>query len=309
MKAISYRAYGGPEVLEYGDVPDPKVGPDSVLVRVRAAAVNPVDWKCRAGYLDGALRTVFPVVPGWDVAGVVERAGPAVTEFQAGDEVIGYVREDFLSDGTFAEYVAAPVRTLARKPRNLSFEEAAGIPLAGLTAYQGLTRALKVRGGETVLVHAAAGGVGSMAVQIASHFGARVIGTASERNHDYLRGLGAEPVTYGEGLADRVRELAVGGVDAVFDSVGGDTLQASVDLLADGGRLASIADPEVLQLGGSYVFVRPDPADLAALTDLAELGVLTVNVDRTFPLAETAEAHRVGEENRTRGKIVVTVGG
>ncbi|MGW4107941.1 NADP-dependent oxidoreductase, partial [Streptomyces sp. NPDC004976] len=136
MKAISYARYGGPEVLELGEVDDPKVGPDSVLVKVRAAGVNPVDWKCREGYLDPVLPAVFPVVPGWDVAGVVVQPGPAVPEFAVGDEVIGYVREDVLSRGTFAEYVAAPVRTLARKPRSLSFEEAAGLPLAGLTAYQ-----------------------------------------------------------------------------------------------------------------------------------------------------------------------------
>ncbi len=131
MKAISYARYGGPEVLEYGDVDDPKVGPDTVLVRVRAASVNPVDWKARQGHLDAILPTVFPVVPGWDVAGVVVRPGPAVPEFAAGDEVIGYVRQDVLSGGTFAEYVAAPVRTLAPKPRGLTFEEAAGIPWPG----------------------------------------------------------------------------------------------------------------------------------------------------------------------------------
>lgn len=191
MKGISYSRYGGPDVLEFGEVGDPKVGPDAVLVKVRAAAVNPVDWKCREGYLDGMLDPVFPVVPGWDVSGVVVQPGVSVPEFTAGDEVIGYVREDFLSRGTFAEYVAAPVRTLARKPRNLTWEEAAGLPLAGLTAYQVLVKALQVGRGDTVLVHAAAGGVGSIAVQLARHLGARVIGTASEGNHDFLRGWAA----------------------------------------------------------------------------------------------------------------------
>src|SRR5690606_38883075 len=156
MKAISYSRYGGPEVLELGEVRDPKVGPDSVLVKVRAAAVNPVDWKCREGYLDGILDAVFPVIPGWDVSGVVVRPGVAVAEYAEGDEVIGYVREDFLSRGTFAEYVAAPVRTLARKPRNPSFEEAAGLPPAGLTAYQPLHKVLRIGRAETVLVHGAA---------------------------------------------------------------------------------------------------------------------------------------------------------
>ncbi|MEJ8633996.1 NADP-dependent oxidoreductase [Streptomyces sp. MS2.AVA.5] len=307
MKAISYSSFGGPDVLEYTERPEPKVGPDSVLVKVRAAAVNPVDRHAREGNLDSLLDTVFPVVPGWDVSGVVVQPGFAVTEFAVGDEVMGYVREDFLSRGTFAEYVAAPVRTLARKPLRLSFEEAAGLPLAGLTAYQVLHKALKIGSSDTVLIHAAAGGVGSLAVQLAKHAGARVIGTASERNHDHLRELGAEPVTYGEGLADRVRALAPDGVEAVFDTIGGDALKASVQVLAPEGRLASIADGEVLALGGRYCWVRPDAADLAALGELAQQGVVSVHVDRTFPLEQAAQAHILSAEGHTRGKIVVTV--
>jgi NADPH:quinone reductase-like Zn-dependent oxidoreductase len=307
MKAISYSRYGGPEVLAFGEVRDPVVGPDAVLVKVRAAAVNPVDWKAREGHLDSILAPVFPVVPGWDVSGVVVRPGPAVSEFDVGDEVIGYVREDFLSRGTFAEYVAAPLRTLARKPRNLSWEEAAGLPLVGLTAYQVLRRKLEVKRGETVLVHAAAGGVGSIAVQLGTHLGARMIGTASESNHDFVRGLGGEPVTYGEGLAERVRGLAPEGVDAVFDTVGGDALKVSANLLAPEGRLVSIADNEVVNYGGRYYFVRPDAEDLRRLSELAEQGVVSVHVDETFPLERAAEAHRLNEQGRTRGKIVVTV--
>ncbi|MGW8065673.1 NADP-dependent oxidoreductase [Streptomyces ziwulingensis] len=309
MKAISYARYGGPEVLEYGEVRDPRVGPDSVLVKVRAAAVNPVDWKCRDGHLDALLQPVFPVVPGWDLSGVVVRPGASVTEFAAGDEVIGYVREDFLSRGTFAEYVAAPVRTLARKPRNLTHEEAAGLPLTGLTAYQVLLKALRVQRGETVLVHAAAGGVGSIAVQLGRHLGARVVGTAGEHHHDFVRALGGEPVAYGEGLAERVRGLAPEGVDAVFDTVGGETLTVSANLLAPGGRLVSIADADVVGYGGRYCFVRPDADDLLRLTELAEQGVVTVHVSETFPLERAADAHRRSQEGHTRGKIVVTVDG
>ncbi|RSN98358.1 alcohol dehydrogenase [Streptomyces sp. WAC 05379] len=307
MKGISYSRYGGPETLAYGDVRDPRVGPDSVLVKVRAAAVNPVDWKCREGYLDGLIEPVFPVVPGWDVAGVVVQPGASVTEFAVGDEVIGYVREDFLSRGTFAEYVAAPVRTLARKPRNLTWEAAAGLPLVGLTAYQVLTGVLQVKRDETVLVHAAAGGVGSIAVQLARHLGARVIGTASEHNHDFVRGLGGEPVAYGDGLMERVRGLAPEGVNVAFDTVGGDALKASANLLAPEGRLASIADPDVVDYGGRYYFVRPDAGDLLRLSELAEQGVVSVHVSETFPLERAADAHRLNQEGRTRGKIVVTV--
>ena len=172
MRAITYDRYGGSDVLQLTDQPEPKVGPDSVLVRVRAAGVNPVDWKLRAGYLDGLLDVQFPVVPGWDVAGVVERVGLDVPELAVGDEVYGYARKDWVHGGTFAELVAAPVRTLARKPASLTFEEAAAVPLAGLTAYQSIER-VGVAAGATVLVHAAAGGVGQFAVQILRARGAR----------------------------------------------------------------------------------------------------------------------------------------
>ncbi|MFJ8131707.1 NADP-dependent oxidoreductase [Streptomyces hydrogenans] len=308
MKAISYRRYGGPEVLEYGELPDPKVGPDEVLVRVRAAAVNPVDWKAQAGYLDGMIDAVFPVVPGWDVSGVVVRPGVSVTEWAEGDEVMGYVREDFLAHGTFAEYVAAPVRTLARKPRNLSFEEAAALPLAGLTAYQSLRTALSVREGETVLVLAAAGGVGSMAVQIARHLGCRVLGAVRESGRERVTALGGEPVLFDEQTFTReVRELAPQGVDAVLDTLGGPFLPHAAKLLAPGGRLASVADGEVLALGGRYFWVRPDAADLAALADLADEGILDVRVAKTFPLERAADAQRANAEGGLQGKVVVTV--
>ncbi|MFJ6409140.1 NADP-dependent oxidoreductase [Streptomyces hydrogenans] len=308
MKAISYRRYGGPEVLEYGELPDPKVGPDEVLVRVRAAAVNPVDWKAQAGYLDGMIDAVFPVVPGWDVSGVVVRPGVSVTEWAEGDEVMGYVREDFLAHGTFAEYVAAPVRTLARKPRNCSFEEAAALPLAGLTAYQALRTALSVREGETVLVLAAAGGVGSMAVQIARHLGCRVLGAVRESGRERVTALGGEPVLFDEQtFAREVRELAPQGVDAVLDTLGGPFLPHAARLLAPGGRLASVADGEVLALGGRYFWVRPDAADLAALADLADEGVLDIRVAKTFPLERAADAQRANAEGGLQGKVVVTV--
>lgn len=298
--------YGGPDVLKFTvDAPNPKIGPDFVLVRAKAAGVNPVDWKIREGYLDGLFQTDFPVTPGWDVAGVVERTGPAVSEFSPGDEVIGYVREDHVGRGTYAELVAAPVRTLGRKPARLSWAEAAGLPLAGLTAYQALAKALTVSEDDTVLIHAAAGGVGSLAVQIAIAKGARVIGTASPGNHDYLRELGAEPVAYGDGLVDQVRRLSPGGVSAALDLVGGEALEVTPELLTPKGRWASIVDPSVTELGGRYVFVRPDPHDLSALASLADDGRLTVPVAKTFPLAEAAEAQRLNAEGHTRGKIVL----
>ncbi|MFK8850247.1 NADP-dependent oxidoreductase [Streptomyces sp. Ac-502] len=306
MKAVIAHRYGDPDQLICTDRPDPKVGPDSVLVRVKAVGVNPVDWKVLAGYLDPLMNVHFPLIPGWDVAGVVERTGLDATEFAVGDEVVGYVRKDEVQHGTFAELVAAPVRTLARKPAALSWQQAAGLPLAGLTASQVLDR-VGVTKGETVLVHAAAGGVGSLGVQIAVARGARVIGTASERNHDFLRSLGAEPVTYGDGLAGRVRELAPDGVDAAADFVGNGVIDVSQELLRDTSRVASVADNDVLEKGGHMVWVRPDSAGLAALGDLADAGKLTVHVDTVLPLSQAAEAFRRSQEGRTRGKIVLEV--
>ncbi|GGK61132.1 NADP-dependent oxidoreductase [Ornithinimicrobium pekingense] len=307
MKAVFYDEYGGPEVLRYGDQPDPKVGPDSVLLDVRASSVNPVDWKITAGYLDAALPTYFPVIPGWDVAGVVVDPGASVTEFQAGDEVIGYARMDTVGLGTFAERVAAPVRALARKPRNVSWAEAATIPLAGLTAYQSL-EAVGTTGGDTVLVHNGAGGVGTYAVQIATAWGARVLATASPKNHDFLRSLGAEPLTYGDGLAERIVEAAPDGLDAVVDLVGGDDWMASLPYLRTPERVASVVDVGVKEKGGRYVFVRPDPVHLLALTELVEAGSVKPVIADTFPMERAADAFRSSIEGHVRGKIAVTVG-
>lgn len=307
MRAITYSKFGSADVLELTDQPDPHIGPDTLLVRVKAASVNPVDWKIRQGYLEGLIDTELPAIPGWDVAGVVEQVGLDTPEFQVGDEVYGYVRKDTVKGGTFAELVAAPVRTLARKPSSLSFEEAAAVPLAGLTAYQAIRRA-GVTEGQTVLVHAAAGGVGAFGVQLAKALGARVIGTASEGNHEFLRALGAEPVTYGDGLADRVRAIAPDGVDVALDFAGGDSVATSAELLADGGTIASITDATArTEHGGHYVWVRPSTADLDALTALFDSGKLSVEIARTFDLAEAAAAHRASETGHTRGKVVVRV--
>jgi NADPH:quinone reductase-like Zn-dependent oxidoreductase len=307
MRAITYAEFGSADVLELTEQPDPHIGPDTVVVRVKAASVNPVDWKIRQGYLQGLIDTELPAIPGWDVAGVVEQVGLDTPEYQVGDEVYGYVRKDTVRGGTFAELVAAPVRTLARKPASLSFEEAAAVPLTGLTAYQVIQRA-GVQDGQTVLVHATAGGVGAFAVQIAKALGARVIGTASERNHEFLRGLGAEPVTYGDGLADRVRAIAPDGVDVVLDFVGDGAVAATVENLADGGTVASIADPTARsEHGGHYVWVRPSTADLDALTALFDAGKLSVEIAQVFDLADAAEAHRANESGHTRGKVVVRV--
>lgn len=304
MQAITYAHYGNADVLELTDQPMPKVGPGAVLIRVQAAAVNPVDWKIMAGYLDPLMDVVFPAIPGWDVAGVVEAVGVDAPGFTIGDEVIANGRKDWVQGGSFAEFMSLPERLVARKPASLTWPEAAGLPLAGMTALQVLTR-LGVTASDTVLIHGGAGGVGSMAIQIAAARGARVIATASAVNHDYLRALGAEPVTYGTGLAERVRGLAPDGVSVVADFVGG-VLDTTLEVLADGGRHASVADADVEEHGGTWMWVDPTATDLQELADLVDAHGLRVEVARTFPLAQAADAYRLSMLGHTRGKIVVT---
>ena len=303
---MTYDHYGDDSVLHLTDQPMPKVGPGEVLVRVKAASVNPVDWKVMSGGLDALMETVFPVVPGWDVAGVVEQVGIDVPEYQPGDEVWAYARKDFVHGGTFAEFVTVPVRCMARKPAELSFEEAAAVPLTGLTAYQTLVR-LGVGPGDTVLIHNGAGGVGQMAVQIAKALGATVIATASEKNHDHLLELGADhAVSYGDGLVERVRAIAPDGVHVVLDLVGG-VVEPSVRVVAEGGRLGSISDPGVMEHGGSWMWVRPSSTDLDALAELVAAGQLKVEIAQVFPLQELPAAFSASRAHHVRGKLVITV--
>ncbi|MGI8414636.1 MAG: NADP-dependent oxidoreductase [Nakamurella sp.] len=304
MRAVSYRRYSKDNTaLEVSELPAPKVPPGSALIQVKAAGVNPVDWKLMAGGLDGMMDAVFPVIPGWDVAGVVVGLGPDTPEFAIGDEVMAYARKDSAHGGTFAEQVAVPAEAIAGKPASMSWKQAAGLPLAGGTALRTLDR-IGTTEGSTVLIHNAAGGVGSLAVQLAVARGATVIGTASERNHGYLRGLGAEPVSYGDGLADRVGALAPDGVDGVADFIGGQ-LDTTLAVLKSGGKHASVADPVVAEHGGSWVWVRPNGADLDRLAELVRDGKLNVEVAQTFPLERVGDAFDVSRDGHTRGKLVI----
>lgn len=309
MKAIAAKHYGGREVLKLTELPPPKVGPDYVLIRAKAAGVNPVDAKIRNGNLEERFHVHFPLIPGWDVAGIVESVGPDVTEFKPGDEVLAYARRDEIQWGTYAELVSAPLRTVASKPAGLGWAEAAALPLAGLTAWQVLSRGAKITDEDVVLIHAAAGGVGSFAVQIARMSGARVIGTGSEASHDHLRALGAEPVIYGDNLVSGVRSLAAEGVSVIVDLVGGPTLDLSPKLLRPAGKVVSIRDPQTpAKFGGRYIFVRPDSAALSHLAGLAAGGKLSVTIQERLPLQEAARAHMLIESGHVRGKLVLDIG-
>jgi NADPH:quinone reductase-like Zn-dependent oxidoreductase len=312
MRAVVADQPGGPEVLQLREVERPTAGPLEILVRVRAAGVNPSDWKGRSS-AGGLFGRSFPAIFGYDVAGVVEETGPGVTWLRAGDEVMGMPGFPALPGG-YAEYVAAPSRQFVRKPASLSFEEAAGLPLAALTAWQGLIDTAGLRAGQRVLVHAAAGGVGHLAVQIAKSRGAHVIGTASTAKHEFVRSLGAdEVIDYRD--RDFTEVLRDQPVDVVFDPVAGETGLRSLQVLGDGGWLVSLLPPDdaaVAEAGRrgvhtGFTVVEQDRLGLTAIADLAGQGALRVQIDSVHPLADAAQAHRRGETNRASGKIVLRV--
>lgn len=307
MRAMTYPEYGNPDILQLNDVPVPKVGPGSILIRVERAAVNPVDWKVMAGGLDPMLDAVFPVIPGWDVVGTVEATGPDTPEFSAGDRVAAYARKEVVHGGTYAEYVAVPAESAAVVPADVDIDTAASIPLVGGTALRAL-ETVQLSPDDTLLIHGASGGVGHIAAQLAVDYGTTVIGTASPKNHDRLRELGVTPVAYGDGLEDRVREIAPGGITAVVDFVGG-VLDQSLALLGEdhGNRLVSIADSDVEDHGGRWVWVRPDGGRLHYLLEKVSEGAVSVHIDRTFPLAEAAEALEVSKSGEANGKLVIDV--
>ncbi|MFB0614700.1 NADP-dependent oxidoreductase [Streptomyces sp. AGS-58] len=306
MRAVVVEQWGGPENLVEREVEMPEPAPNEVLVRVHAAGVNPVDWKTRAG---GAL-IEWGAVPavGWDVSGTVEAVGPGVGVFRPGDEVFGmplFPRQA----GAYAEYVAAPARHLARKPASLTHVEAAALPLAALTAWQALVDTADVRPGERVLVHAAAGGVGHLAVQIAKARGAYVIGTASAGKHDLVRELGADEVV--DYRAVRFEDV-VSGIDVVLDGLGGEIAERSLRVLRAGGRLVTLPGPDDVPAARDgvravWMLVEPDHLGLREIAALVERGALRPVVDTVVPLAQAAKAHEIGEQGRTTGKIVLTV--
>ncbi|GGS10299.1 NADPH:quinone reductase [Streptomyces aureoverticillatus] len=310
MRAVSPRAWGAPEVLVPVEVDRPEPGLTEILVKVHAAGVNPVDWKTRAAGEFGTWGDT-PIL-GYDVSGTVEAVGPGVTLFAPGDEVFGMPRFPEQAGG-YAEYVTAPARRFARKPASIDHVEAAALPLAALTAWQGLIETAGLRAGQRVLIHAAAGGVGHLAVQIAKAYGAYVIGTARADKHEFLRSLGAdELIDYTVvDFAEAVRD-----VDVVLDGVGGAYGTRSLDVLRRGGHLVTLPDPgglpdaaraAALGVHTGWTVVEPDRHGMLEIARLVEEGRLRAEVAATFPLARAAEAHALGELSRTAGKLVLTV--
>jgi len=306
MRAISQDVLGGPEVLELVELPRPEPGLSEILVRVHAAGLNPTDWKHRA-------HKIFlgppPFVLGWDVSGVVEATGFGVTLFRPGDEVFGMLPYPH-GAGSHAGYVAGPARAFAPKPAGLDHVQAGAVPLAALTAWQALADTAGLSAGQRVLIHAAAGGVGHLAVQIAKARGAYVIGTASARNHDLVRGLGADEMIdyHGADLAE-----ATGDLDVVLDAFGGDYPARSLPLLRPGGRLISLLPfpPEVAAEAGrlgvraQVMLVEADHGGMTAIAQLVNQGKLRPVVAGTFQMADAAKAHELGEAGHVAGKLVL----
>ena len=309
MLAIGQDRFGGPEELHEVRLPRPKPRVGQILVRVRAAGVNPTDWKHRAG--ESWFRE--PTVPlGWDVSGVVEAVGLGSTLFEPGDEVFGMLPYPH-GVGSHAEYVVGPTRAFVRKPESIDHVQAGALPLAALTAWQALVDTAALGPGDRVLIHAAAGGVGHLAVQIAKARGAYVIGTASAAKHGFLRELGVdEAIDYREvDFAEAVRD-----VDVVLDTIGGDYQLRSLRTLRPGGILVSTLpspapglweEAERLGVRAKLILVEADHAGMQAIADLAESGALRATIAGTFPLAEAARAHEAGETNRTAGKLVLVM--
>jgi NADPH:quinone reductase-like Zn-dependent oxidoreductase len=301
-KAFGFKGYGGPEVQGFVDMPKPHPGPGEVLVAVRAAGVNPADWKLRAGNMREVFPLELPAIFGYEVAGVIEAVGPDVEGFAVGNEVFGSVM-----GGGYAEYALVAVGNMARKPAEVSFTDAAALPVAAATAFDGLTQ-LGLAAGQTVLIVGVGGGVGVAAAQIARNWGIRVVGTASPAKRAFVETLGVIHVAYGDGVAERVRTAAPGGVDGLFDLVGGDALRAVGGLVADPKRLVTAVDPgAAAEFGGQMIERSRDAHVLEAVAGLAASGALNPFVTAVFPLDQAAEALSAVESGHAQGKIVLQV--
>ena len=308
MKAVCIYSYGGPNVLVYEDAPRPHPGDGEVLVRVHAAGINPVDWKIREGHLKEMLHHTLPLVLGWDVSGVVESLGTGVRRFKVGDEV--FSRPDISRDGAYAEFIVIKESEVALKPPSIDHLHAAVLPLAGLTAWQTLFDAAGLSAGQRVLIHAAAGGVGHIAVQLAKWKGAHVVGTAAARNHDFLRQLGVDQVIDYD--TERFEDV-MQPVDVVLDTLGGEIQTRSWKVVKRGGILVSVANPPSAELAAAhgarqaFVFTQPNAAQLAEIAKLADAEKLKAIIETTLALSDATRGQELSERGHQRGKIVLRV--
>ena len=315
MRAITIENFGGVEKLQIAEMPKPNPSDDEIQMQVLYAAVNPVDWKIREGYLKERLPHEFPLILGWDAAGIVSATGQNVKNFKVGDEVFAYCRKPIIQWGTYAEFVCVDAHHVALKPKNITFAQAASIPLVSLTAWQALFDSVKLKKGESILIHAGAGGVGSMAIQFAKNAGAKVYTTASEKNRHYVEKLGADEIidyTQG-GFLTQMKKIAPEGVDVIFDTVGGNTLRESLQVIKPKGRLVSIVervDPSIASkhdIQCSYLFVAPNGAQLTQIANLISQYKIVVPHIEEMKLVDASKAQEKVRAGHTQGKIVLKV--
>ena len=308
MKAVRIHEYGGPEVLELEEAPMPKPATDEVLVKVYATSVNPVDWKIREGARKEKFPADLPLILGWDVSGVIIEVGENVLQFKSGDEVYG--RPDPTKDGAYAEYMVVKANQLGRKPKSIDHVNAAAVPLAGLTAWQGLFERGHLEKGQKVLIHAASGGVGTFAVQFAKWKGAYVIGTTSAANISFVKQLGADEVIdyHNENFEDKLNDI-----DLVFDTIGGETQKRSIQVLKNGGKLITTLKPEFLaEARQKHIYLegytaQSYPEQLEEIADLIDEGSIHPVVSMVLSLEDARKAHQISEDGHVRGKIVIKV--
>ena len=308
MKAIRIHNYGGPEVLKFEDVPLPSPGTDEILIKVHAAGVNPIDWKIREGKMKKNIPVTLPLIPGWDVSGEVEEVGSGVLNFKKGDEVYG--KPNGMKDGSYAEYIVVKAKEVATKPKSIGHDKSAGIPLAGQTAWEALFTHGELLRDQTVLIHGAAGGVGTYAVQLAKWKGAHVIATASTPNLDFVYSLGADDVI---DYTSEDFETEVEPVDLVIDLVGGDTQRKSISVVKSGGKLVTTVKPEFNNLAEKKgvklisFMLSSTPSVLQHITDLVDSGKIKPIINKKFPLKEAAAAQQFNEQEHQRGKVILIV--
>ncbi len=316
MKAIVIDQFGTDQELHWKDLPTPLPSEHEVQIQLHYTSVNPVDWKIREGMLQNLIPHKFPIIPGWDAAGVITAVGSLVKKFKVGDEVYAYCRKPTVQWGTYADFICFDAEQVALKPKNLSFAQAAAIPLVGLTAWQALFDFAKLKAGESILIHAGAGGVGGFAIQLAKYAGAKIVTTASVHNHDYVKTLGADiAVDYHHpNFIQEIKTHFPQGVDVILDCAGGKNLEDSVSLIKTNGRLVSIVRhldapklPPEKKIQFGFVFVAPNGQELEQISALIEQNKLQAPHIQEMPLEDAAKAQELIKEGHTRGKIVLKI--
>ena len=317
MKAIFYEQHGTAGVLQVGERPTPEPQDNEVLVEVVATSVNPIDRRLRSGELQEYITRTFPVVPGWDLAGKIAKVGAKVTDWQVGDEVLGLAFTWSIQHGSYAEYCPIDTASITEKPASISFEQAAALPLVSLTAWQALSEFGELKAGQSVFIQAGAGGVGSVAIPMAKHLGAKVYTTTSAKNHDYVKSLGADVIIdyNADDYESALRQHETNGVDLVLEALlGNGTAEAAIRLTKDGGRVAymnneppDMDEIKLRNIKAEFLHHRPDGAMLRELVDLYESGKISLPKVQVRPLEEAMDAHLESEKGHTQGKIVLRV--